>query len=228
MSVNGVSFVAQMSSVQAGAQTSGMVDHACQKSWGLDWIDFPVWDSNEPRLWIPSSLVEERKTLTLGARRNLSWSRRSEPRQVTCLSWSAKGSWVWEGHMEGNPPQCPLNLSTSIRTCSRRVEVERIIRLFKSLGHALKHMSLEKAMMHHIHQGWPSNGAPHREAFPSGLSLQIPRFLGPYKYRGSTPFGLLFGLFSLRSFSFLLCAFVVAVCASGHPLPSRWHPQACF
>lgn len=97
--------------------------------------------------------------------------------------------------MEGNPPQCPLNLSTSIRTCNRRVEVERIIRLFKSLGHALKHMSLGEAMMRHIHQGWLSNGAPHREAFPSGLSLQIPRFLSSYKYRGSTPFGLLFGLF---------------------------------
>lgn len=130
--------------------------------------------------------------------------------------------------MEGNPPQCHLNSSTFIRTCNRRIEVERIIRLFKSLGHALEHMSLGEAMMRHIHQGWLSNGAPHWEEFPGGLSLQIPRFLGTYKYRGSTPFGLLFGLFSLRSFSFSLCAFIVAASASGRPLPSSSSSSGLF
>lgn len=130
--------------------------------------------------------------------------------------------------MEGNPPQCPLNSSTSIRTCSRRVEVEWIIRLFKSLRHALEHMSLGEAMMCHIHQGWPSNDTPHGEAFPGGLSLQIPRFLGPYKYRGSTLLGYFLAFSCFRVFPSLF------VPSSSLRLPSvvlclpRRHPQACF
>ena len=47
------------------------------------------------------------------------------------------GFWFGRGHVEGNPPQWPFNLSASIRSGSRRVEVGRIIcllRLFGRLG----------------------------------------------------------------------------------------------
>ena len=43
-------------------------------------------------LSIPSGIVEEEKLLTSGARQSLSWSRRSDPRRVISLPWSAKGS----------------------------------------------------------------------------------------------------------------------------------------
>ena len=49
--------------------------------------------------------MEKEKLLTLGARQSLSWSKRSDLRGIICLPWSAKGSSVWERHIEGSPPQ---------------------------------------------------------------------------------------------------------------------------
>ena len=46
----------------------------------------------------------KKENFTFGARRSLSWFRRSDPIRVIYLPWSTKGSWVREGHVEGNPP----------------------------------------------------------------------------------------------------------------------------
>ena len=42
--------------------------------------------------------------------------------------------WFGGGHVEGNPPQCPLNPFAFFRLSSRRVEVKRIIYLFRLFG----------------------------------------------------------------------------------------------
>ena len=67
---------------------------------------YPSERSNQLGMFIPFSIVEERKLPTSSTRRSLSWSRRSDPKRVTSsvkrslswsrrviyLSWSVKGS----------------------------------------------------------------------------------------------------------------------------------------
>ena len=66
---------------------------------------YPSERSSKLGLSISSGIVEKEKLLTSGARQSLSWFRRSDPRGIIYLPWSAKWSSVWERHVKGSPPQ---------------------------------------------------------------------------------------------------------------------------